>query len=138
MNINMLREIVKESWDAETCKSELQPLWNDNSKMVGQDDITALVVNDYVGGKIMACLNAKECHYFNVLENEIIDLSAEKNSFIDYSDSVMITRDYLLGNSKIKNRYLKLMKNINKNALQLVDESRSSLQNNKKHVLIRK
>ncbi len=70
----------------------------------------ALVVNDFIGGKIMRCNIEDGRHYYNILNNEIIDLSNELLS--DYSNGQESIRDNILANVDIRKRYEKLLYNL--------------------------
>ncbi len=72
--------------------------------------ITALVVNDFLSGKIMRskCNN----NYFNRVNNEVIDILNQK---INYSNSMEIFREDLLLNEKLKNKYRIFLENMRRN-----------------------
>ena len=102
------------AWCKETCVPSLRDNYNDENKSLGQCAITALVVNDYFGGKIMRCMASTGSHYYNMIDDEIVDLTAEQ--FIDevplYNEGAERTREYLLSNDDTKSRYLLLLKNV--------------------------
>lgn len=71
--------------------------------MFGMCAITSLIVNDYFGWKIGKIYVGKISHYFNVIENKIIDLTASQFDYeIDYKDYQIINREKLLTDD---NRY---------------------------------
>ncbi len=66
------------AWNKETCVPSLRNNYNDENKSLGQCAITALVVNDYFGGKIMRCMASTGSHYYNMIDDEIVDLTVEQ------------------------------------------------------------
>ena len=56
-------------------------------------------------------------HYYNLIDNEIIDLTVEQflGEIPDYNNGEERTREYLLSNEDTKNRYLLLNNNLQKN-----------------------
>ena len=84
--------------------------------------ITALIVNDYFKGDIAKIKVEGISHYFNIIDNKIIDLT--KNQFkneIDYKDYKIINRNDLL-TEDTKNRYQTLKEKVIKELLQRVDQ----------------
>lgn len=117
MNIDILENMLKKSWSKETCSPSLRDMWDEFNPSLGQCAISALIVKDYFGGKIMRCMTSTGSHYYNLIDNNIVDLTASQ--FIDevpnYSESSERTRLYLLGNSDTKSRYLELLKSLKEN-----------------------
>ena len=52
MEIGQLKQILIQSWNLETCSPRLREKWNEENPSIGQCAITALIVNDFFGGKI--------------------------------------------------------------------------------------
>ena len=73
--LNELDNILKLSWSKETCVSSLKDNWNKDNSSLGQCAITSLIVNDFLGGKIMRCMTSFGSHYYNMINNKIIDLA---------------------------------------------------------------
>ena len=114
MEIGELRQLLSSSWKKETCSSGLRSEWNEKNPSLGQCAITALIVNDFFGGKIMRCMASSGSHYYNLIEDELVDLTVEQflGEIPDYDNSEERTREYLLSNEDTKNRYLLLKKNL--------------------------
>lgn len=76
--------------------------------------ITALIVNDLFGGEIMKCTSSFGIHYYNLINNNIVDLVNEfiPDTFPNYDNSKIIQREYLLNDSDIKNKYEKNLYNL--------------------------
>ena len=105
----------------ETCSSGLISKWNEANSSLGQYDITSLIVNDLFGGKIMRRMASSGSHYYNLIDNEIIDLTVEQflGETPDYDNGEEITREYLLSNEDTKNRYKKLLYNLKQSTRQV-------------------
>ena len=137
MKINELERIIKLSWTKETCYPENQNDWNTNNPSLGQCATTALIVNDFMGGKIMRCMCNNISHYYNKINGNIIDLTSEQFNELspDYSHSEERTREYILSNKNTKERYLMLLKNVKNNFLEYgIYEYKLRNSNNKEYI----
>lgn len=116
MEIEQLKKLLTFSWNLETCSPGLKSEWNEKNPSLGQCAITALIVNDLFGGKIMRCMSSSGSHYYNLINNEIIDLTVEQflGEIPKYQDGETRTREYLLSNEDTKNRYILLLNNLKK------------------------
>ncbi len=114
MEIRTLKRVLNMAWSKETCVPSLRDNYNDENKSLGQCAITALVVNDYFGGKIMRCMASTGSHYYNMIDDEIVDLTVEQfmGEIPLYAEGAERTREYLLSNDDTKSRYLLLLKNV--------------------------
>lgn len=112
MSLNKIYEILKESWSKETCVQSCQSKWSSDNPSLGECAITALIVNDLIGGKIMRCMCNGESHYYNTIDDEVVDLTVEQFEGItpDYKNGEERTREYLLSNEDTKKRYKQLLK----------------------------
>ncbi len=114
MEIENLKKLLNISWKRETCSPGLRSEWNEENPSLGQCAITALIVNDFFGGKIMRCMTSTGSYYYNLINNEIVDLTSSQ--FLGevplYSKGSERTREYLLSNEDTKSRYLILLKNL--------------------------
>lgn len=116
MIIEEVTKIIELSFSKETCYQALKDKWNEENKSLGHCEITALVVNDFLGGKIMRCMSETGSHYYNLINNEIIDLTVSQfKELPDYENSEERTREYLLSNIDTKNRYKMLLNNVKNN-----------------------
>jgi hypothetical protein len=116
MEIRELKQLLTGSWNLETCSPGLTDKWNKENPALGQCAITALIVNDFFGGKIMRCMASSGSHYYNIIDDEIVDLTVEQflGETPQYKNGEERTREYLLSNEDTKNRYLILNKNLQK------------------------
>ena len=102
MILNEVRQILEKSWSKETCSLGLKDNWTKDNKALGQCAVTALVVNDFLGGKIMRCMCESGSHYYNLINGEVVDLTDSQFKEIpDYSLGEERTREYLLSNIDI-------------------------------------
>ena len=116
MIINEVCEIVNMSFSKDTCYPGLRDKWNEENKTLGQCAITALVLNDFLGGKIMRCMSETGSHYYNLINGEIVDLTVYQfNSLPDYNNGEERCREYLLSNEDTRSRYNLLLERVKDN-----------------------
>lgn len=105
MNIEELEKILYDCYSKDLCYYKVQNEWNESNKYLGMCAITALIVNDYFGGTIGKIYVNGISHYFNIINNKIIDLTKKQFNFnIDYSKYQLVDRKDLL-TEDTKNRY---------------------------------
>lgn len=69
-----LKEILRESWNMETCYPPERKNWSKENPAWGQCVVTALIVQDYFGGDIVYCKHLK--HFWNRLpDGTMLDLT---------------------------------------------------------------
>ena len=114
MDIKELKKLLMGAWTLDTCSPGLRDKWNKENSSLGQCAITALIVNDFFGGKIMRCMASTGSHYYNMLDDELVDLTVEQflGEIPEYENGEERTREYLLGNEDTKKRYLLLNSNL--------------------------
>ena len=114
MKIRELKQLLMQSWNLETCSPGLRDKWDEENPSLGQCAITALIVNDFFGGKIMRCMSSSGSHYYNIIDDELVDLTVEQflGEIPQYENGEERTREYLLSNEDTKNRYEKLLYNL--------------------------
>ena len=116
MILDELTKILNLSFSKETCCPGLQKGWNIENKTLGHCAVTALIVNDFMGGKIMRCMCESGSHYYNLINNKVVDLTSEQfNQIPDYTKGEERTREYLLSNDDTKSRYKILLKKVKNN-----------------------
>lgn len=115
MDINELKNKLEEAWCIETCAYSFRNGWSKDNPSYGQCAVTTLIVNDYFGGKIMRCMSSNGSHYYNLIDNNIIDLTSEQflGENLDYEHGEERTREYLLSNVNTLNRYMLLNDKLN-------------------------
>lgn len=100
-----LEKVLHRAWSRETSLDQLG--WQSTNPAWGQCAVTALVVQDFVGGSIRRGLAASGSHYWNRLPSgEEIDLTRHQ-----FDPEVALTsaedreRDYLLSDAGTQQRY---------------------------------
>ncbi len=121
-SINQLENVLKRAWSKD---SSYYYAFDENNPALGQCAVTALIVNDYFGGKIVWCEvtrpdGQKISHYFNKIGNNEIDLTRSQfpegtivPAGIEKKKEFATTRDFILSNEDTKARYLILKNKIN-------------------------
>lgn len=126
-----------QSWNLETCAPGLKDEWTIENTSLGQCAITALIVNDFFGGKIMRCMASSGSHYYNIVDDELVDLTVEQFlvEIPQYENSEERTREYLLGNEDTKKRYEKLLYNLKQTIRQIQGKKFKLIDSNGKEYL---
>ena len=121
MELAKLEKTLNNIYSKETCYPECRNQWNEDNKTLGHCAIVALLINDFYGGDICKIKVNNISHYFNLIDDKIIDLTSDqfKVDKIDYTDYVIKTRDDVLKNEDTKNRYEMLKLKVK---LSLIDE----------------
>lgn len=114
MEIEKLKLLLADSWEGRTCSPGLRNNWSKEIPSLGQCAITALIVNDFFGGKIMRCMTSLGSHYYNLIDNKFIDLTVEQflGEIPQYENGQERTREYLLNNEDTRKRYEILLYNL--------------------------
>ena len=119
MIVDDVFKIVSMSFSKDTCYPAWADRWNSNIKCLGQGAVAALVLNDFLGGKMMRCMSEAGGHYYNLIGNDIVDLTVSQfNEMPDYENGEERTREYLLSNEDTKNRYKILLERVKENFIQ--------------------
>ncbi len=121
MNIENIQELLLKCYSKDLCCPLVQDDWNGNNKCLSMCTITALIINDYFGGDICKIHVNGISHYFNLIENKIIDLTSNQfNSEIDYKNYQIIDR--LILTDETKKRYEILKARLVKELLKQIDK----------------
>ncbi|MDO8511158.1 MAG: hypothetical protein Q7S55_03260 [Nanoarchaeota archaeon] len=117
-----LEEAISRSWSRETSSDPER--WNPENPAWGQCAVTALVINDYLGGE-MVWAEAKIpdgrgiSHYFNLIDEQEVDLT--RNQFpegtviprgVEKKKQYASTKDYVLSFPVTQQRYLLLKQQV--------------------------
>lgn len=107
MNISLLKSKLKKCYSKDLCYPKIAQNWSEDNKAYGMCAITALIVNDYFGGDLGKIYVGDISHYFNVLNNKIVDLTSSQFEYtIDYSDYIVVSREKMLSDRNTRTRYL--------------------------------
>lgn len=112
MDLENLSKKVYLCYSKDLCYPKIRNKWNEHNKYWGMCAITSLIVNDYFGGEICKIYVNEISHYFNLINNEIIDLTVKQfNNKIDYINYKIIKRENIL-TEDTKQRYDLLKKRL--------------------------
>jgi hypothetical protein len=113
MKLWKLVTAVRQSWDKNTSYYED---WTIDNPAYGQCAVTALVVQDYLGGIITSCFVNKMRHYCNVIDNKVYDLTVSQfHKEPVYEKCIVVEREQLLKSKQTKLRYELLKSNVERN-----------------------
>ena len=100
----------------DTCYAGDQEKWSPDNPTTGHCAITALFLQKQFGGIVCKTTVNRHTHYFNKIDDEIIDATAEQfsNIVIDYSKHSICNIANMLKNKDTKERYEKLTFRYNK------------------------
>jgi len=88
-------DLLSQLWCEETCAPRLRDRWSENNRTVGQCTITAFLMQDIYGGKVLGVpLPDGNHHCFNVVGDRVFDLTSEQfDERFDYRDRPEQTRE---------------------------------------------
>lgn len=122
MNIKNIQKVLLECYSKDLCYPKIQCDWNENNRCFGMCAITSLIINDYFGGDICKIYVDGISHYFNLIENNIVDLTKDQfNREMDYKDYKIMDREKILTDDT-KNRYVTLKARLINKLLRQVDK----------------
>ena len=114
MTLKELEKALLNSYEKELCYGTVRENWTEENKTLGMCAITSLIVNDYFKGEIAKIKVDGISHYFNIINDSIVDLTASQfNKKIDYKDYKIINREAILTDDT-NNRYKKLKEKVTK------------------------
>jgi hypothetical protein len=107
-----LEAALETAWSRDT--SSDPPAWSEANRAWGQCAVTALIVQDYLGGTLRRAEIGTISHYWNVLPTgEELDLTRQQFPIgTEISNAASRTRDYVLSNLETARRYRKLGKRV--------------------------
>lgn len=115
MDFSILQNALIKAWNRDT--SYCSVIWHEKNPALGQCAVTALVVNDYLGGEIVwseAILpnGEKISHYFNFINGREVDLTRAQfpsrtiiPEGIQKCKEFATTREFILSNPNTRKRY---------------------------------
>ena len=99
-----LYDLIIESWSDDTSNVEVRDVY---PLSIGQCDVTALLIKELFGGKIMKCLSVRGDHYYNEINGTIIDLTidqydvGEEPLYFDSIEETPVLDEWLLERYKL-------------------------------------
>lgn len=122
MSINELKKILYSCYSKELCYPKVKNDWTEKNKSLGMCAITTLIVNDYFGGEICKIHVDGISHYFNLINNKIIDLTfSQFKCEVDYKNYKIVDRKTIL-NEDTKKRYILLKGKVQNELLRQIDD----------------
>lgn len=106
--VNDLRRAVEASWSQET--SNAPERWSPENRAFGQCAVTALVVQDYLGGALLRTVVGDVSHYWNELSDGF-ELDLTRHQFKQYvpEGREYRVREYVLSSPDTARRYVRLL-----------------------------
>lgn len=99
-----LKAAPSQAWSKETCYEPQQDVWLKENPAMGQCYVTALVLNDYLGGEILKAKSSNGVsHYWNSVDGEEIDFT--RSQFPEdevFTKPVMVLRENLEENERYR------------------------------------
>lgn len=106
MSYNELKCVLLNNYSKDIAYHLVRDEWSLDNKTVGMCAITSLIVNDYFGGTIKKCYVNGMSHYYNEMNDEVIDFTKEQFCCdITYNNPIIVDREHILSNIDTKNRY---------------------------------
>lgn len=126
MNLENIQNLLLDCYTKDLCYPKIQDNWHEKNKCYGMCAITALIINDYFGGSIGKIYVDGISHYFNVINNKIVDLtSTQFNHDINYKNYELIEREKTVTEETLE-RYNILKIRLMEKLLNQIDEEVNS------------
>ncbi len=106
-------DILMTCWCRETCAPRIRDIWNENNKTTGQCSVTAFLIQDIFGGRVMGIPRENgNFHCFNVVGDQVFDLTSEQfgDTVLDYENCTEQSRDKHFSKEEKRLRYELLKK----------------------------
>ena len=88
---------LRDAWCRETAHPSYQDKWSEDNPCIGQCLVTALIIQDKYGGDIYSCKVGRHSHFVNVIDNRIIDKTADQFGGVT-------NIKYVVGSFRLKSR----------------------------------
>lgn len=101
-------DLLSDIWCAGTCAPRMRDRWTPENPTYGQCSITAFLIQDLFGGKVMGIPREKgTVHCFNAVGGRVFDLTSEMfgDTVLDYSDSTEQFREDHFAKEEKRQRY---------------------------------
>lgn len=101
---------IRKAWCRETAHPSYRNKWTEDNPSAGQCLVTALIVQEQFGGDIYSCKVGNCSHFVNIIDERIIDKTAEQFGGTDKIKYLvgsfrLRTRESLLKSNDVKERY---------------------------------
>lgn len=106
MTIDLFEKTLLDIYSVDTCSPLCKDIWSKDNPTMGHCAIVAILFYDYFGGEIYKNEVDGIVHYFNLIDNKIIDItSSQFNKEIDYSVKRKKEKDDILRIQETLYRY---------------------------------
>lgn len=112
-----LYDILTCIWSEYTCAPRLRDKWSKDNITLGQCSITAFLVQDIYGGKVLGVLRpGGNYHCYNVVGDAVFDLTSEQfgDEKLDYTDNPEQLREVHFSKAEKRERYEYLRRELEK------------------------
>ncbi len=109
-------DLLLDIWCAETCAPRMRHEWSKDNPTRGQCSITAFLMQDFYGGKVMGIpIRGGNYHCFNEIDGSVFDLTSEQfgDRVLDYTNCVEQSRTIHFSKEEKKSRYEYLKRTLN-------------------------
>lgn len=111
MDLLKMKEVLQNCWTVETAHPGYRGKWSRDRPCTGQCAVTALLIFELFGGNIISSKSQKgERHYWNLINDQEIDLTIEQFSYTPVFKHCSICKPTNLRKS-LGNRYILLYQN---------------------------
>ena len=110
VNMNEFIEHLKTRFALETCHHSYQSRWPIENPSIGHCTIAAIAIQEKFGGDVFKTKVGNSTHYYNVIDNQIIDSTSEQfGKIIDYSKGIVcnVKKMLLVKDTKLRYEILK-------------------------------
>ena len=111
-------DLLLNIWTVETCAPRLRGAWSPENRTLGQCSITAFLMQDIYGGKVLGIGRGDgNYHCFNQVNGCVFDLTSEQfgDEILDYSDCSEQFREVHFQKEEKRQRYELLKKRLFEN-----------------------
>lgn len=117
MTLDVLKAALEQSWCAESAYFSDRKNWTKENSAMGQCTVTALIVYDFFGGKIVRGYSQeyKLFHYWNLIDGNKIDLTYSQfinKPDINFTNICYKQKEELLKIKSVRYRYFLLKRNV--------------------------
>ena len=109
---NYLIDCLKSCFTYDTCHPSYRDQWSIINASAGHCAVASLVIQEFFGGEIHKVKVGRYIHYFNIINNVIIDSTVSQfiplKLEVNYNDSIKVNRDKLLSVKNVNERYVLL------------------------------
>lgn len=101
MDKKLIESLLLQCWSSETSS-----LWSQNNPARGQCDVTAIVINEFFGGKIFKTFIEGQSHFYNRIDGVNYDFTATQFKIIPKYLDILADREEIFSSSlQVRQQY---------------------------------